>query len=527
MSGGDGGTAEGTMNGARSLVRTLIDSGVDVCFTNPGTSEIHFVAALDAEPEMRAILGLFEGVVTGAADGYARMAGKPACTLLHLGPGLGNGLANLHNARRARVPIVNIIGDHATYHRHLDAPLTSDIRSIASAVSGWIRASPDAQSVAKDGAEAVAASYGPPGQVATLILPADTAWNGPAQPVVAIAPGAPTAPDETRVEDVARTLREAGEAGGLLMNGSSLSEHGLLLAGQVAAATGARIFCDTFVTRMARGAGRVNPWRVPYLGEQALELLTGTTRLVTVGTRPPVSFFAYPGKPGELTPEGCSVETLAEPSEDGVAALAALVEALDATTLVPATAPQARPPLPAGELTPKTVAQVVAHLLPAHAIVMNEAGTAGRSVPGFTAKAEPHDWLDLMGGAIGQGMPAATGAAVACPDRKVLSLQADGSGMYTVQALWTQAREELDVTTVIFSNRRYAILEMEYSRVGAGAPSAATRSLFELSRPELDWVGLARSMGVDGVRATTAEEFARGLERGLAEPGPYLVEAVL
>ena len=515
------------MNGARSLVRTLISSGVEVCFTNPGTSEIHFVAALDAEPRMRAILGLFEGVVTGAADGYARMTGKPACTLLHLGPGLGNGLANLHNARRARVPLVSIVGEHATYHRHLDAPLTSDIRSIASAVSGWIRVSEDAQSVARDGAEAVAASYGPPGQVATLILPADTAWQGPAQPADPIPPRAPVPPADTRVEDVARTLREAGAAGSLLMNGSALSAEGLALAGKVAAVTGARVFSDTFVTRAARGAGRVNALRLPYLGEQAMQLLEGTRHLVTVGTKAPVSFFAYPGMRGELTPDGCAVHTLADPAEDGLAALRALVEALDATGATPVTESLVRPPLPRGPLTPKAIAQVIARLLPEDAIVMNEAATAGGPVPGFTAGSAPHDWLDLTGGAIGQGMPAATGAAVACPGRKVLSLQADGSGMYTLQALWTQAREELDVTTVIFANRRYAILEMEYSRVGAGEPSAATRSLFDLSRPDLDWVGLARSMGVEGARATTAEEFSRGLERGLGESGPFLVEAVL
>lgn len=514
------------MTGARSLVRTLIDSGVEVCFTNPGTSEIHFVAALDGEPRMRAILGLFEGVVTGAADGYARMKGRPACTLLHLGPGLGNGLANLHNARRARVPVVNIVGEHATYHLPLDAPLTSDIRSIASAVSGWVRVAEDAGTVARDAADAVAASYGPPGQVATLILPADTAWEGPAQAAEPVPPRAPAVPDSTRVEDVARALRDAGPYGGLLMNGSALSEQGLLLAGQVAAATGTKLLCDFSVTRMARGPGRVSPVRIPYLGEHALQLLAGTRQLVTVGTKAPVSFFAYPDKPSELTPPGCTVRSLAEPAEDGVAALAALVEALDASTVMPVTEPESRPSLPSGALTAKVIAQVVGHVLPANAIVMNEALTAGGPIPGFTAGSAPHDWLDLTGGAIGQGMPAATGAAVACPDRKVLCLQADGSGMYTVQALWTQAREELDVTTVIFSNRRYAILEMEYGRVGAGEPSAATRSLFELVRPELDWVGLARSMGVEGVRATTAEELAAGLTRGLAQPGPYLVEAV-
>ena len=515
------------MNGARSLVRTLIASGVDVCFANPGTSEIHFVAALDTEPEMRAVLGLFEGVVTGAADGYARMASKPACTLLHLGPGLANGVANLHNAKRARVPLVNIVGEHATTHRALDAPLTSDIESLAGTVSGWVRTCRDAGSAAADGAEAVAASYGPPGQIATLILPADAAWNEGGAPAEPRVPRKPCRPEDARVEAVARALREAGPAGALLMNGAALSEAGMTLAGKVARATGCRLFTDTFVTRAARGAGRVNAERLPYLGEQALELLGATRLLVTVGTNAPVAFFAYPGKPGRLTPEGCRVEGLADPSEDGPWALGALVEALGAGAAVPVTEPEERPGLPRGPLDPQVVAAVVAHLLPEHAIVVNEAATQGRPIPGVLARSAPHDWLDLMGGAIGQGMPAATGAAIACPDRKVLSLEADGSGMYTLQALWTQARESLDVTTVIFSNRRYAILEMEYRRVGAGEPSDKTRGLFDLSRPDLDWVALARGMGVDGMRAATAEEFARGLRRGLDEEGPYLIEAVL
>ena len=515
------------MNGARSLLKTLIASGVEVCFANPGTSEMHFVAALDAEPGMRAVLGLFEGVVTGAADGYARMTGKPACTLLHLGPGLGNGLANLHNARRARVPVVNIVGEHATYHRHLDAPLTSDIEGIAAGVSGWVHVSEDAQSVASDGAQAVAASYGPPGQVATLILPADTAWESAGLPADPVAPRSPALPGAARVEEIARTLHSAGQAAALLMNGSALSEDGMALAGKVSVATGARLFTDTFVTRAARGAGRVNAPRLPYLGEQTLEVLDGIRHLVTVETKAPVSFFAYPGKLSELTPDDCSVHCLAEPSEDGRGALAALVDALDAATAAPVTEPEERPPLPTGALTPKAIARALAHLLPDHAIVMSEAATAGRPIPDALSRAGPHDWLDLTGGAIGQGMPAATGAAVACPDRKVISLEADGSGMYTIQALWTQAREELDVTTVIFSNRRYAILEMEYQRVGVGDPSPRAKSLFELSRPELDWVHLARGMGVDGARARTADEFGRELARGLSEAGPYLIEAVL
>jgi acetolactate synthase-1/2/3 large subunit len=515
------------MNGARALVKTLVSSGVDVCFTNPGTSEIHFVAALDAEPGMRAVLGLFEGVVTGAADGYARMTGRPACTLLHLGPGLANGIANLHNARRARVPLVSIVGEHATYHRALDAPLTSDIESMAATVSTWMRVSQDAATVARDGADAVAASYGPPGRIATLILPADVAWNEPAEPAPPVAARAPAVPEGRRADHIARTMRSAGESATLLMNGSALSERGLELAGKVASATGARLFTDTFVTRQARGAGRVEAPRLPYLGEQALALLQGTKALVLVGTKAPVSFFAYPDQPSELTPQGCTLHTLAEPHEDGVAALEMLVEALGAGGTTAARAPLERPPLTSGALTPETLALVLAHVLPEHAIVVNEGATAARSVPSALARSAPHDWLDLMGGAIGQGLPAATGAALACPDRKVLSLEADGSGMYTLQALWTQAREGLDVTTVVLSNRRYAILEMEYRRVGAGDPSPATRGLFELSRPDLDWVALARGMGVDGARATTAEELVRGLRKGFEAGGPYLVEAIL
>ena len=515
------------MNGARSLVRTLVASGVEVCFTNPGTSEIHFVAALDAEPDMRAVLGLFEGVVTGAADGYARMADKPACTLLHLGPGLANGAANLHNAKRARVPVVNIVGEHARHHRPLDAPLTSDIESLAGTVSGWVRTCGDCRSAAADGAFAVAASYGPPGQVATLILPADAAWNEPGVPVSPVAHRAPAMPGSARVDAVARALRAAGPEGALLMNGAALREEGMTLAGRVAAATGCRLLSDTFVTRAARGAGRVNADRLPYLGEQALEMLAGTRLLVTVGTSAPVAFFAYPGKPGHLTPEGCRSFHLADPAEDGPGALRALVDALGAGAAVPRTSPGELPGLPTGPLDPEKIAAVLANALPEGAIVVNEAATQGRAIPGVLARAAPHDWLDLMGGAIGQGMPAATGAAVACPDRKVLSLEADGSGMYTLQALWTQARESLDVTTVIFSNRRYAILEMEYRRVGAGEPSEKTRGLFDLSRPDLDWIALARGMGVNGMRATTAEELAQGLRRGFAEAGPYLIEAVL
>ena len=514
------------MNGAESLLQTLVGCGVEVCFTNPGTSEMHFVAALDKQDGMRSVLGLFEGVVTGAADGYARMVGKPACTLLHLGPGLANGLANLHNARRARVPLVNIVGDHATYHRHLDAPLTSNIAGFADPVSGWIHASESSQSVAADGAAAVAAAMTPPGQIATLILPADTAWGpaaGPARPV-AVPPR--SAPDGVAVDAAAAALR-SGERCALLMNGAALSERGLELAGRIAQKTGAQLFADTFVTRIARGAGRVDVQRVPYFGEQATEVLAPYRHLILIATKAPVTFFAYPGKPSELTPVGCATHVLSTPEQDALAALDALCEAVGARSSTPATQTAQKLTLPRGELTAQSVAQTLGCLVPADAIIVNESATSGFAIPSLTAAAAPHDWLDLTGGAIGQGLPTAVGAAVACPGRRVLALEGDGAGMYTLQALWTMAREGLDVTTVIFANRKYAILQVELLRVGAGNPGRKAQDMLSLSRPDLDWVKLANGMGVPATRATTAEEFNNQLARSLAAPGPGLIEVVL
>lgn len=513
------------MNGAQSLLATFVDAGVEVCFTNPGTSEMHFVAALDQQDGMRAVLGLFEGVVTGAADGYARMAGKPACTLLHLGPGLANGLANLHNARRARSPIVNVVGEHATYHRELDAPLTSNIHGFADPVSAWIRTSQTATDVAGDGAAAVAAAVAPPGQIATLILPADTAWNdanGPARPISA---PARAMPDDDRIVSAIEALR-TGEPCALILNGAGTTEAGLQLAGRIAAKTGARLLGDTFLGRISRGAGRVDVERIPYFAEQAEEVLAGLKHMILVETAAPVTFFAYPGKSSQLTPDGCQVHPLTLPGEDTLGALDALAEALGANDAAPVTE-RMSVSLPTGALTPESIARTLNVLMPNNAVVVNEAATSGFAIPGLTSGAAPHDWLDLTGGAIGMGLPAATGAAVACPDRKTLALQADGSAMYTLQALWTQARENLDVTTVIFANRKYAILQVEFMRVGAHNPGPKAMSMLDLTRPNLSWVALAQGMGVPGEQVSDADGFNKALARGIDSPGPYLIEALV
>ena len=512
-------------SGAESLVQTLVDSQVDVCFANPGTSEMHFVAALDTNPEMRCVLGLFEGIVTGAADGYGRMSGLPAATLTHLGPGFGNGWANLHNAKKARTPVVNVVGDHATYHRKYDAPLTSDVEGVASPVSGWVKVSQSADDVAADGAEAVEAALKPPGQVATLILPADTAWNRTAATVKPASPSSAKAYDENAVDEVASVLM-GDEPCVILMNGHITSDKSEL-ADRIAQATGARVIMDTFIPRLQRGAGRAELLRLPYFGEQAAEVLEGTRHIILCSSQPPVTFFAYPDKPNWLTPEGCALHTLVERDQDVVGALGALAEKVGADGVEANLVTLERPELPRGELNPMSIGASLANQFPEDAIVVDEGGTCGGGATMLTRTCPPHDWLMLTGGSIGYGMPCATGAAVASPDRRVICLQADGGGMYTVQALWTQARERLDVTTIIFANQKYSILQIEFGRVGAHNPGPKAMSMLDLGNPELNWVSLAEGMGVPAWRVKTAEEFNKALAESLRTPGPTLIEAMI
>jgi acetolactate synthase I/II/III large subunit len=512
-------------NGAQALLRTLVDCGVDVCFGNPGTSEMHFVAALDAVPEMRGVLGLFEGAVTGAADGYGRIAGRPAATLLHLGPGMANGLANLHNARRAHTPLVNVIGDHARYHKGFDAPLESDIDALTGWLQGFTRVSKTPEEVGTDAAEAVAAALGHPGRIANLVLPADVSWSdgGVAAGPVPVEPAATV--DDDRVAEIAGVLR-GGEPTVLLLGHGTTREQGLRAASRIAAATGVKLFAETFPARIERGAGLPAVERLGYLAEQVQWQLSEVKHLVLVGAKAPVSFFAYPGKASELVPDGCQVHVLSVLGEDSVGALDNLAD-LVAADVEPVLAQARRPELPTGDLTPQNWTDVIGALLPEGAIVSDEANTSGLLLPGSTAGAPRHDVLTLTGGAIGQGLPVALGAAVAAPDRPVVCLEADGSAVYTISALWSMAREEANVTTVLLNNRAYAILRMELSRVGAEGSGPKAADQLDLSRPDVDFVSVARGFGVPATRATTAEELAEQFAAAVAEPGPHLIEAMV
>ena len=519
-----------TPNGAESLVTTLADIGVELCFANPGTSEMHFVAALDRIAGVRCVLALFEGVATGAADGYYRMAGKPAATLLHLGPGLGNGWANLHNAGKARSGIVNVVGDHATTHEPFDSPLKSDVMGVAQAVSHWVRRCQHAEAVGTDGAAAVMATRdGAVGRIATLVLPADTAWGagGVARRAPAALPLPPVQADA--VAAAARTLQALGPQAVLLLGAAgSRDETAQRLAAAIAARTGCRVLAEFYNARMPGGRGRPRIERLPYAVDAAVAKLAGAQALVLAGSVEPIGFFAYPGKPSQLKPHGAALLTLAAPRDDVPAALQALADALDVRIdrdLVLAAPPAATEPQ--GALTSESIAAAIACTLPEQAVVVDEAVSTGRAFGAQMGAAAPHDWLQVMGGAIGFGLPGAVGAAIGAPGRPVLALEGDGSAMYTLQALWTMAREALPVVVLVFANRAYTILQGELKGVGAQISGDKARDMLSLDRPALDWVALARGHGVPGQRVEDAAALVAALRRGFASGGPCLIEVAL
>lgn len=512
------------MNGAEALLRTLCAAGIDTCFSNPGTSEMHFVAAMDRVAGMRGIPVLAEGVATGAADGYARMARRPAATLLHCGPGLANGIANLHNARRARSPVLNLIGDLSHGHRPADPPLAADTEGLARSVSCWTRTVLDMHAVAADGAAAVAAAGAPGGGIASLILPSDVCWNDGAQPA---APRAATQPSRIDASALARAADWArlGPGTVLLLGGDALFGPGLLFAGAIARHTGARLMTESAIARIERGRGRPAVERIPYAPSAAIAAMAGVERLLLVGARRPV--FSFAGPDGRSRPEAPALPTtlLAHPEDDLPDALARLAELLDCPPwrADDAVGPE---PMDRGPVNARAVARSLAALLPENCIVVDESVSFGRELFPRMAHAAPHDWLQLTGGAIGSGMPMATGAAVAAPGRRVVNLQADGSALYTVQALWTQAREALPVTTVILSNRRYAILFDEMARVGAAAGRVA-HDMLSLERPAIDWVRMAQAFGVDAERVERMETLNAAFGRSLRASGPSLIELVI
>ena len=514
------------MTGAESLINALAEHGVEACFANPGTSEMQLVAALDKQPGIRAVLCLFEGVVTGAADGYGRMADKPALTLLHLGPGFANGIANLHNAQRARSPVLNMIGDHATDHLKHDAPLTSDIRGFASPVSRTYRVSKSAATLAQTGLDALATSLDHSGSISTFVVPADHAWSAIDPQQYHLPESATARVSDDVIHTAAEALRNANNSC-LFLGGRTLREEGLKQAGRIAAATGCRLISETFFARQARGVGRVATERLAYFGEAAAEQLAGLDSLVLAGAKAPVSFFAYPEKPSVLAPDTAKKTVLADAEVDAVDALTRLANVLEAPNQPAVITEATQYPLVDGAIDADELGKVIANQLPDNAIVCDESATNGLGAFLLTANAAPHDWLTLTGGAIGQGLPLAIGAAIACPNQKVLALEADGSGMYTVQALWTMVREALDITVMLLNNGSYAILNIELQRVGVQEPGPTALSLLDLTNPEINWTDIAQGMGMRATRVTTVASLDAAVAEAMSNKGPALIEVML
>jgi acetolactate synthase-1/2/3 large subunit len=514
------------MNGAESLLATMTGAGVEACFANPGTSEMHFLAAVDRAPGLRCALVLFEGVATGAADGYYRMADKPAATLLHLGPGLANGMANIHNARRAGSGMVNVVGDHATAHLQYDAPLTSDLMGMAHAISHWVRRSDSSSDVARDAAAAIAQAGARKAQIATLVLPGDVAWGPSPGPAPLVRAPDAVRIDEAALERAAQALL-SGEPALVVLGGCALRAGPLDVAGRIGVKTGATVAAQFFSARIERGAGRAPVSRIPYAVDPAIAFLKPFRHLVLIETGEPVAFFSYPDKPSLLKAPGAQVHQIVAAGGDGAAALEALCDLVHARGVRAQVQARAERGSARGPLTPQSVADVLRDGLPENCILVDESLTTGRETYALTGGAAPHDTLQNMGGSIGFSPPVSVGAAFACRDRKVVCMVGDGSAMYTIQALWTQAREGLDVTTIIFANRRYQILNNESVNMGAGNLGPRSLELTSIDRPEIDFVALAKGMGVPGERVDDAEGFAAALARALAAPGPKLIEARL
>ncbi len=514
-----------TTAGADVLLATLAEEGVNVCFANPGTTELDVVRALEKCQDVRFVLGLQENVCTGAADGYGRMAGRPAATLLHLGPGFANGIANLHNARRAHSPIVNVIGDHTSWHLPYDAPLTSDIESLARPVSGWVHRITGVGDVAAATRQAVRNTRENGGQGTTLIFPADY------QAATAAALADESAPEQAPPQSWDMTVASARLSGAkkplFLLGGggagSALGEEGQKTVARLLAATGGTAYAETFPARAERGAGLPAFDRLPYFPEPARAALDAADLVVLVGAAAPITYFGYEGHPSELVAPDRLLK-ICGPGEDAVGRLQMLAEAMGAPAYVAAV--HALPAPDEGLLNPQRIAGALARLLPHDSIVSVEGGTCGYPFYAASAAAARHTALTNTGGAIGQGLPVALGAAIACPGRQVVALVSDGSTQYTVQTLWTIAHEQLPVVVLVAANHQYAILRNELRRGGA-ALGAKAEAITSLDKPRIDWVALATAYGVHGVRATTTGELEEALQTAFKSGQPAVIEMAL
>lgn len=513
--------------GADIMFDALYQGGARICFANPGTTELTMVSALARQTGIRSVLSLFEGVCTGAADGYFRVSGQVPLTLLHLGPGFANGIANLHNARRAGSRIINLIGDHASWHLSYDAPLTSDIESLASPVSREVIRMRSPAGITADVQSSFEATCRKEGGSATLIIPTDvidaTVKPGSAQLRASTWQGANVA--DQIISDAAQKARNADEII-VLIGGNALDEAGIKAGAALAEKLGGRLLMEPYPAIVTLGGDLPQVERQAYFPDDVIAQM-GDATVILAGSRMPISYFGYEGWPSQLVAEERLVR-LAGPEHDAVDALQRLAEILGAEAVSSPEHKTANSVADGGaSLTPASVIEELIEQLPDGSIISLEGSTLGGPWLRSAHRARRHRVMTNTGGAIGQGLPCAVGAALAAPDVRVVSLQSDGSAQYTFQSLWTMAREKLNVTVIIAANHRYAILQTELARADAPLDDAVIADLTLLDRPRIDWVALATGYGVEAVRATTNDELAAALRYGLSLDGPLLIQAEL
>ncbi len=517
--------SDAPMMGAQWMLKSAAAAGIEVCFANPGTTELPFVAAMDRATEIRPLLGLFEGVCSGAADGYYRIRRKPAMTLTHLGPGFANAIANFHNARRARSAIFNVIGEHMSWHVAADPPLASDIESLARPVSAGVWRA-DTPATLHNATVGALQGLQQRGGIQTLILPMDL-QEDPVQHSIAAPVAAQAAADydAAAVATVAADIT-AGRKVLLYLGADALGEAALRRLARLAALPNVELVGETFPAASEHGRGLPAIKRLVALAEKAHPYLLGFERVAVLAAEPPVAFFGARGLPSHLG-DPARMATVCGPGGRVAEALEELLARVRPAA-APASTVQRVSDTDLGEsLTPESASRVVAAHLPANAIVSAEGATLGFPFNALASQAERHTTIVLTGGAIGQGLPSAFGASVAAPDRKVVALQSDGSALFTIQALWSMAREGSDVVVILASNQRYNILINEMSRNGYALTSPPVRDLLNLARPAVDWQALSTSFGVPSNRVESVSALRRAFQAALAERGPRLIEVVL
>lgn len=510
------------MNGSECLVGTLINHGVDLLFTNPGTSEVGLLAEIGTSEQIRAVPVLFEGIAAGAADGYFRMTGCPAATMLHVGPGLANAWSALHNAAKARSGVVNIVGQLSEAHLEYESPLKSDLLALATSVSDVVRYP---LSSARVGIDAhAAADAAKRGKVATLVMANDVGWSDGAE--LATPPGAQNTDAHGALDPAAMTALKQGPRTLFLLGGLALDVGAQRDAAAIASATGCSVMIEWANARCERG-GDLPSWaRIPYPVDEAVRTLAAYDTIVLCGAAEPIAFFNYRNSPSRLAAPSARVIDLHAEGADVRLALGAARRALASDPARPCHPPASRYTYGAPK-SPDPVSAAIAAALPEDAIIVNEAITSASDLFAASAAAPRHTWLDNLGGSIGFALPAAIGAAIGAPGRRVIALCGDGSTMYSLQGLWTMARENLDITVLVFANRAYKILINELVQASDAHLNDRTFSLLQLDNPAIGWAKLSGSLGVDATRVHSFDQLKAALTLALDTQGPRLIEVVI